>query len=399
LLDGVTFWFGINFASARTIMPLFISKLTLNPLIIGLIAIIAQAGWRLPQLLMADHTERTAYRKPIVVNLGLFTERLPVWCWPVAAVLAPRFPILAMIVFFGSFAWHAVGAGLIAPAWQDLIARCFPVRKRGRFFGLTTFLGTGVGAVGALFSSWILRTFPFPRNFVYTFLIAAVFINLSWVFLALNREPAVPSPAQPTGMDRFWQKLGRIIRQDQNFRRFLIARLLLSLGLMGLGFVTVAAVQRWQVADGTVALYTMALLIGQAGGNLLAGVVADAFGHKLSLEVGIAATVTGFLLAWLAPSPVWYYAVFGLLGLTLGTRIVSEMMIAMEFSPSALRPTYIGISNTFAGLSDALAPLLGGWLASSSYSGLFGVSAALGSLSLLLFRCYVTDPRQTSLRQ
>lgn len=393
LLDGVFFWFGLNFVSSSTIMPLFISKLTLNPLLIGLIAVIAHAGWRLPQLLAVSHTERLARRKPVVVNLGFFTERLPVWLWPLAALLAPHFPVLALLVFFGAYVWHSLGAGLIAPAWQDLIARCFPVNRRGRFFGLTTFIGTGVGAIGALFSSWLLKTYSFPLNFIYAFLIAAVFINLSWVFLALTRESVQPAAPQKSGFNHFWQRLVRIVRQDHNFRRFLQARVLMGLGMMGLGFVTVAAVQQWHVADSTVALYTVALLVGQASGNLLAGLLADRFGHKLSLEIGVTSAVIAFTLAWLAPSPLWYYGVFILLGVVLGARIVSGIMITMEFSPPAQRPTYIGISNTIAGLSDALAPFLGGWLAGFSYKWLFVLSAGISLLSVLFFRRYVKEPR------
>ncbi len=392
-LDGVAFWFGINFASSSTIMPLFISKLTMNPVIIGLIAVIAHAGWRLPQLFTASLTERLARKKPVVINLGFFAERLPVWLWPLAALIALQFPVLALFMFFGAYAWHALGAGLIAPAWQDLLARCFPVNRRGRFFGLTTFIGTGVGAVGAIFSSWLLKTYPFPLNFIWAFLIAAMFINVSWIFLALTREPVQPVVPQQPGINHFWQKLVRIIQQDHNFQRFLQARFLMSLGMMGLGFVTVAAVRQWHVADSTVALYTVAFLIGQATGNLLAGLLADRFGHKLSLEIGITSAVIAFMLAWLAPSPIWYYSVFALLGIALGARIVSGIMIAMEFSPAAQRPTYIGISNTFAGLSDAVAPFLGGWLASFSYNCLFALSASICLLSVILFRWYVKEPR------
>jgi MFS family permease len=393
LLDGVTFWFGLNFASPSTIIPLFVSKLTMNPIIIGLIAVLAYAGWRLPQLLTASHTERLARKKPIAVNVGFFTERVPVWLWPLAALLAPQFPILALFIFFGAYAWHALGAGLIAPAWQDLIARCFPVKRRGRFFGLTTFIGTGVGAVGAIFSSWLLKTYSFPLNFIYTFLIAAVFINVSWIFLALTREPVQPVPPRQPGTDHFWQKLVQIIWEDHNFRRFLQARLLMGLGMMGFGFVTVAAIKQWQVADSTVALYTVALLIGQASGNLLSGLLADQFGHKLSLEIGVSSAVIAFTLAWLAPSPIWYYSVFALLGLTVGARIVSGIMITMEFSPPEQRPTYIGISNTITGLGETVAPFLGGWLASFSYKGLFVLCTGISLISAILLRWYVREPR------
>jgi len=45
LLDGASFWFGASFISSSTILPLFVSKLTSNPLPLGLLAVIAQSAW------------------------------------------------------------------------------------------------------------------------------------------------------------------------------------------------------------------------------------------------------------------------------------------------------------------------------------------------------------------
>jgi MFS family permease len=396
LLDGVAFWFGINFISSSTILPLFVSKLTPSPLLIGLVAVIAQSGWLLPQLFTAGYIERLARKKPVVINLGLFSERLPVWLWPLAVLIAPQSAMLALLIFFIAYAWHAFGAGMVAPAWQDLIASCFPVKRRGRFFGTTVFLGTGAGAIGALFSSWLLKTHPFPFNFLYTFLIAAAAITVSWAFLALTREPVRPVTLTPPGTDQAGAKWVRIIRRDHNFRRFLQARMLMALGGMGVGFIAIAAVQRWQVPDGTVGLYTVALLLGQTSGNLLSGWLADRLGHKLSLEIGASASIVAFALAWLAPSAIWYYAVFAFLGVAIGAAIVSGTLIAMEFSEPAHRPTYIGLTNTSAGLVGGMAPLLGGWLASFSYDWLFVLSAGFNLMGLVLMRWTVGDPRWQS---
>jgi MFS family permease len=393
LLDGIAFWIGLNFAPPSTILPLFISKLTMNPLIIGLIAVIAQSGWNLPQLFVAGPTERLARKKPVVVNLGFFLERVPLWLWPLAALIATRSPILAATLLLVAYAWHALGAGIIAPAWQDMIAKCFPVKRRGRFFGLTTFIGTGVGAVSAILSSWLLKTYSFPVNFLYVFLLAAIFITLSWVFLALTREPVQSVAIPHLTIDQFWSKLMRIIQRDHNFRQFLQARLLMAMGGMGVGFVTVAAVRQWQIADSTAGLYTVALLLGQAGGNLLSGFLSDHFGHKFPLEIGAVCMALAFILAWLAPAPVWYYPVFTFIGISIGIIFVSGIMITMEFSPSKYRPTYIGIANTIIGLGGSVAPLVGGWLASWSYDVLFVLSAGINLISLILFRWYVKEPR------
>ncbi len=89
---------------------------------------------------------------------------------------------------------------------------------------------------------------------------------------------------------------------------------------------------------------------------------------------------------------------FALIGLSIGIHIVSGLLIALEFSPPAQRPTYVGISNTFAGLASVVAPLVGGYLASNSYQLLFGVCIVAGSSALVWLIVGVRDPRSEAMR-
>lgn len=393
LLDGAFFWLGLSFISSSTIIPLFISKLTASPLLIGLVAVIGQGAWYLPQLFTANFTERMSRKKPIVVNLGFFLERLPLWIVVASAVVADSSPALALLLFFVGYAWHGLGAGMIAPAWQDLIARCFPVDRRGRFFGITMFVGAGTATAGAALSAWLLRTFPFSQNFVLTFTVAASAITISWLFLALTREPAQPTRAPRRTNRQFLAELPTIVRRDDNFRRFLIARSVLALGGLGTGFVTVSAIYRWQIADSVVGLYTAAYMLGQTAATLALGFLADRFGHKLSLEVGALASVLAFSLALVAPSPEWIFAVFFLLGINLGAVLVSGILVTLEFCEPQRRPTYVGIANTATGITSVLAPLLGAWLASRGYEWLFGLGAAANLVALIALHWWVKEPR------
>ncbi len=54
VLDNTCYWFGSSFISASTILPLFISKLTSSTWPLGLIALISQGSWFLPQVFMAN---------------------------------------------------------------------------------------------------------------------------------------------------------------------------------------------------------------------------------------------------------------------------------------------------------------------------------------------------------
>lgn len=394
-IDGAFFWIGVSFISYTTILPLFASKLTTHPLVFAVIAIIGQAGWYLPQLFAAGPTEKLARKKPVVIHLGFFTERLPVWFLPIAALLAPRSPSAALLILLLAYAAHSVGAGVIAPAWSDMLARCFPVARRGRFFGITAFVGTGLGALAALLSGWLLDAYAFPTNFVIIFALAALFITLSWAALAFVREPVQPlSPAARNQNRWSGTKIKAIVRGDANFRAYLVARLLRAFGNLAAGFITVSAIQRWAVSDSTIGLYTAALLIGQTLGNLLAGFIADRFGHKLSFEMGALAIAAAFFLAWLAPSPLWYFVVFVAVGIATGITIVSGVLINMEFSLPEHRPTYIGIGNTTAGIGSVAAPLLGGLLAFVSYDLMFAISGLFGILAFVVLRAMVQEPRQ-----
>jgi MFS family permease len=394
VLDGMFFWFGASFIAARTILPLYVSRFTDSRLALGLLSTISAAGWLMPQLFTANWVQRLPRKKTGVVNIGLFTERLPILMMALTAWLFADSPSLALIAFFVCFAWHVFGAGMVAVSWQDLIAKIIPRDRRGRFFGITNFGGTATGVLGATAATWLLAHYEFPTGYVFCFAAAAVLIFISWIFIALTREPAQPSREPPVSQREYLRRLPAILRTDLNFRRYLISQIVSSLGGMAGGFVTVYAVQRWHLSDSQAGGFTTSLLIGQAFSNLLFGVLADRKGHKLVLELATLCGVLSIGLASVAPAPAWFYAVFALSGASVAGFILSGIMIVFEFTTPDLRPTYIGLSNTIIGVVSAVAPLIGGLLAGATgYQALFAIASVIGTVSLVLLRWTVRDPR------
>ena len=392
-LDFGLFWFASSFASSTTILPLFVSKLTTSTLPIGLVAVVAQGGWYLPQLFTANLIERLPRMKPVVVNLGFFLERVPFFLIVAAPVFALKSPEAALVLLLVGWTWHNVGAGIIAPAWQDLVARCFPVERRGRFFGVAAFLGAGAGALGAGVSAWLLAELAFPLSFVAVLGIAAAGITLSWVFLALTREPVQGVASARRSQSQYLAELPDLVRGDRNFARFLLARLLLAAGGMAIGFVTVAAVQRWHLPDSQVGLFTAAMLVGQTAGNLGFGLLADRRGNLMVLRLGSAASVLAYAAAWAIPVPELFWIVFVFLGLGASSTLISGILVVMEFAPADRRPTYVGITNTGVGLVGGAAPFVGAALASLSYDALFVASLLACVGSLVVFTGFVKEPR------
>lgn len=392
--DVIFFMGGLSLISSTTILPLFISKLTSSTLPLALMAMLAQGGFMLPQLLTANMIERLDRKKPIVVNIGFLTERLPAILFVLAPLAAYRSPTLAIVLLLLLYSWFTFGGGVVAAAWQDMIARCFPVTQRGRFFGGTMFIGTLIGVGAASIGGRILESVAFPLNFIYLFAVAGVAITLSWAFLAQTREPVEPANATRLSTRQYLAELPKVVRTDHNFRSFLTARFVLALAEMGSGFLTVAAIQLWAISDGMVATFTTASLVGQTAGSLLMGFLSDRRGHRLSLEIATLTAVFAFATAWFAPNPNWFIATFFLLGFFSGARIVSGMLVVVEFCTPEKRPTYIGLTNTLAGIGSMAAPLLGALLVRVGYSWLFGASMAVSLLAFLLLRFWVKEPRE-----
>jgi Na+/melibiose symporter-like transporter len=263
-------------------------------------------------------------------------------------------------------------------------------------YGVANFAGAGIGAAGAALSAWLLEAYAFPASFVWIFVAAAASLTLSWAILAHVREPLEPATAPPRSNLQFLAGLPEFLDNDRNFRQFLVARALMALGTLGLGFLTVASIQRWEVGDGAVGLYTAAYWLGQSVGYPAFGFLSDRFGHKLVLEAGTLSAALAFALAWLAPGPQWMYLVFFLMGISIATVMGSGILIALEFSTLERRPTYVGLTNSVVGAANLIAPLLGAWLANVGYGWLFAASAGFNLLAVVLFRGTVREPRQVA---
>jgi len=166
IFDGIFYGLSDSFVSARTILPVFLANMTNSSLIIGLLSTIVSTGWLLPQLFAANWTQRLPVKKVAPVKWGFFTERLPLLLLVLPAWLATTNPNLAVVIFLILIAWNRVGGGVVAVAWQDMLAKIFRTEHRGRFFGLANFGGKIAGLLGASAAAWFLVQFAFPWGYM-----------------------------------------------------------------------------------------------------------------------------------------------------------------------------------------------------------------------------------------
>jgi MFS family permease len=391
------FWFlGDSFAAAYTILPVFLSTLTDSPVLIGLAPALEGAGWFLPQLFLARHLEGKDRRLPIVMRLGIF-DRLPYLFLALSAFLIPRLDQnVAVGLFLLIYGIKVFSSGLVALPWQELIATVIPVSHRGRYWGSALILGKLLGMFGAFFAGLMLANIVYPLNYAYMFLIGFVCAVISYIFLTLNIEPAIKRQT-PVGNIDIWGRIKSVLKADNNFAVFLVNRGFVFLSFMGLGFITVYGIQRFNLPISYSAVFTALMLVSEIVGYGIWGTIGDRDGYKRVIEFCNLIMITG-LLAILFVESVWgLYIVFGLISFAHAGEYIADQNIAMEFGDEADRPTYIGMSKTLTGPFLLIAPIIGGGIVKIwGYQSMFLTAMMISGIAFVIVKFFVVDPRATS---
>ena len=409
-------------------IPVLVSQLTDSKLVIGLVRALWAFGYYFPQLLTANMAESMPYKKPFVMLVGAVCERLPYLLVGLAVLFfAVSTPWLALAAVLFGIGLASSGAGLTMAPWLDLIAKVIPVQRRGIWLGLGQGLGQLMGVGGAYFVGRILVDYAFPSNFALLFFLAFAFTAVSWVGLALNREPRSEVTKKAAPFYVYLSRLTAVLKRDQNYRRYLISKSLMILGGMGTGFYAVYGAELFALDGRGIGLLTAVLVGTQAVLNPLCGLLADRAGHKVVLDSSALFSVlasSGALLVsglaypgtdWVQTSgtiagqagqpdagPVWETVPFGLLltfislGAFLGAYHTSSLPISLEFSVPEDRPTYVGLTHTILAPVLVGGPILGGWLAGAwGFTAMFSISLAFGVVALFLMLFWVREPRRT----
>ncbi len=368
VLDIVFFTLGASIVARDTVMPALVSKLTDSKMALGLIPAISSLGFYLPQLFIANLSERMRYKKPFVMWIGGLVERLPFLLIALAIwFLGASSPAITLTFFFLLLVMTSFGSGIGTPAWFDIIAKVIPVQRRGFWSGLSHGLGALIGAGGALYFGQVLDRINFPLNFAILFTIAFAMLVISFIGLALNREPPSTVVKESIPLARYLSQLPEVLSRDANYRRFLLSRTTVQLGTMGVGFFMAYGLSRFQIDGVTVGRLTAAQVFTVAVMNLVWGLIGDRFGHKRVLGAAAFAMALAALMAWASSSLIWMAVTFALVGVYVAADGVSALNIILEFCAEEDRPTYIGLTNTLLAPVLIIAPLLGGWLAGTHW--------------------------------
>ncbi|MCU7496644.1 MAG: MFS transporter [Ignavibacteria bacterium] len=398
--DGALYAFAMSCISLTVVLPVFVREIGGSNVAVGLIPIFWTLGFNFPQILVANYSGRFPFKKVLLLRTAL-GQRLP---WLLLSVLS--FFVISkvsrstgLMLFFFCFVLAAIAGSINLPGWFDLVAKLTPVKLRGRLFASRIILGALLGILGGWLVKAVLGRYSYPNNFSLLFLTAFIVMMVSYVFQVFLKEDKADIQKRNLGLTEFFRLLPGILKNERNYRNFLIADALLIIALMAEVFYGLNALSRFSLADSYVGNFTIIYMSFSIVGNMFFGYMADRFGHKLNMFLAASFTAMASLAALFASDVTTYSLAFIGSAFTAGLYQLSKLPIIAELCAEENRPTYVALSNMVTS-PFSLAGLLGGWIANVyGYNMVFILACIFAGSSALWLLFAVKEPRKSAVAE
>jgi MFS family permease len=398
VVNGVLFNLAEALIGGTTVLPIFISNVTSSKILVGLSGTMGNAGWFMPQLIVANLIQHVNRKKPVYVWAGVVRI---VAIWTIAmlvGLLAGARAGLFLVIFFVLYSVYCLAGGVAGIPFMDIVAKAVPSRRRGTFFGARLFFGGVVSALAGIFVRNVLAAQTFPDNFATLFIAASVVITLAIISFSLVKEPEANLKERRMPFKRFLLRGPFLLKNVKSYRMLLVVRIMLGVWGMALPFYILYAREHLGLPATAVGIFLSIQMVGMIISNLLWGALSNRMGNKVVLELVSAVAILSPLLTLLTNvcSPLRGTACFGIvfffIGFALSGIRLGYTNYMLDVSPDAERPTYLGFMNTFLAPVLLLSSVGGLVVQKTSYEMLFAIVIAAGVASVV-FALQLEEPR------
>jgi MFS family permease len=388
---------GTAFISPVALMPVFLQELGASNRVIGVLPAVMTLCMFGPQIFAAHLTESLPVKKRVftcihypaaaaIAFLGVVT-----WVWGAARPGALVGFTLVCISF------HSLALSFAIPMWSNLVAKLMSRDSLGRTLGVIFFAGGITGALGGFAAKIMSERLPFPQGFALGYVMAAVLMGGGVSFFFILREPHQPEVAPRKNIWAFYRALWRDLHGVRDYGFYLLSQVSSGLGRMAPPFFAVAARNEHGFGVEVGALFTAIFMFSRVVASPLAGMLGDRFGFRFLSLFPPALNVAAAALALASSHPVFFYAVFVLVGLSNAAESVSTINLPIDFCPHADKTAFLAARATVVSPVQAVAPLLGGVLADSlggRFTWTFGLAILFELVAVVILVTWVRDPRR-----
>lgn len=376
-VDGVFATASDNFAGPY--LGLFALNLGATPSQIGLLNAFPALLGNLLQFPYALLTEKLGCRRRLII-IGSLGNRLSWLLLAFLPFLVPTHYAVPLIIILATM--RVILGNLGVPAWTAIQAELIPKGVRGRYYSRRNFILNISGLITTFIASRIFRL-SFPHSYQIVFVGATITGILSLV--AFTRLKIRATPRNKSTMHSLGKQSAVTVRSmmqdNKEFKSYCFSSSIWSLGVT----LSSSLFAIYYVSDlgGSSEWWSYVQAAGIIAGILCQkywGSLVDGFGQKnIMVKSGIGVALVP-LLWFLAPNPVIGIIVNFWSGFCWGGYNLAAFNLILEITPDENRSLYIGVYNALMGLTTALGPTLGGFLAEIAGLRLVFLLSFLGRL-------------------
>lgn len=391
--------------ASATVFTVLLRRLGANEQTIGLMSAIEAGAMVLPQIIGLYLFRSRKNRKArlilwhVIWVIPLYLANATVLTWGGKLGLSDAWIRGLLLLFFGA---AVTSIGMIVPNWIDWMAGFFEPRIRGRVVGMCLGFSSIASAVGTLAASRIIDATPEsgggpdPRYFAVLYCLAALVTLVSMAVFTFIRGRPVDDAGQPHL--RTAELIGRFVQslREQNFRAYLIGRMLALLGFSITPFITLHFLSRagGSISEQAIVRYGAVQALTGAAGMLYFGRLGDDIGHRRGMLICCVTQVVALLILIFFTGPWACLAASAVAGFALGAGGIAHYNLLLETCPHGERVAHVTAGNLVLSVVIVAAPLISGVVAEgygtrALFVGCLGFSVA--ALAWFTFR--LKEPR------
>ena len=392
-VHGVLGMTGFRLIYAPTIIPAYLHAITGSTAAVGLGTALLQLGSTISPIASGQRIEHRTHILPYAIRVGSLMRVAILGLALAGWLLTGRWLIgvtLALFLFLGFF------SGAQRVAFQMLMAKLIPIKRRGRLQGYRNFAGGAIAAVLAwVAGNWFIAGHWLGNGYSTTFLFAFVLTSMGLLALQLMvREPTAPASRPQRSFAQRLRETPELLA-NRDFAWFLLAQGLAACARAASPFWTIYAGNRLGLSGALIGGLSLAFLGADTASNLVWGPLGDRFGFRLVYLLSLAASVLGVLFLLLSGgSAVAIYAGFVMLGLGGSGWSLAASTMVLEFGNHEDVPMRLALVTTAEGAISAAGPLVAGVaVALLGFIPLFVAVLATLGVSLAVIVLKVREPR------
>ncbi|MBY8338072.1 MFS transporter [Alteriqipengyuania sp. NZ-12B] len=394
-IHGVLGMTGFRLIYAPTIIPAYLLLLTGSTAAVGLGTALLQLGATISPIASGSRIEHRSHILPYAIGVGSMMRLMIL-----GLALTGYFLIgnVLLVATFACFVLLGFFTGAQRVAFQMLMSKLIPIRKRGRLQGYRNFAG---GLIAALLAwaagNYLIADKWLGNGYATTFLFAFLLTSAGLVVLkTMIREPAAPVSRPQMPMMQRIRQFPELL-QDRDFAWFLGVQSFSTMARVGAPFWTIYAGTQLGLDGALIGGLSFVFLGSDTLSNVLWGPLGDRFGFKIIYVLALCSSVSGVTLLILGSTAVPIYAAFVLLGVGGSGWMLASTTMVLEFGEPQDTPMRLAFVTTLEGAIAASGPVIAGLLvAVSGFQPLFFIVLAAQIAALLLLIVKVREPRHRS---